>query len=216
MPSSPAPDVSLRARDVAVRPRDAASLAIVRTAGRAAEVLLGRRASAHAFLPDVYVFPGGGVQPEDRRVEALEPFPEHERAGMRPSGSRALAQALAAAAARETHEETGLVFGRIDRRGLRPALGGFRYLGRAITPASSPIRFHARFFVVEGAHAAGELAGSGELLDLRWVRIEDALAMPLLDVTGIMVREIARRLAGAPPRRPFVHYRGDQVCVRHE
>ena len=58
-----------------------------------------------------------------------------------------LAQALAVAAARELEEETGLSLG------SPPDLSGLDYLCRAITPPESPIRFNARFFIVD--------AGSG-------------------------------------------------------
>jgi len=216
MPSNHGLDASTGVRSAIVRPRDAASLLILRGSGRETRILLGRRAPRHAFMPDVYVFPGGGVQRSDRTARPLQPLPQAECGQMRPDTSQVLAQALATAAARETHEETGLLFGRDGAHGFRPALDRFRYLGRAITPVFSPIRFHARFFIVDAEHAEGELGGSGELLDLRWVRIDEALAMPVVDVTEIMLRELARRIRGAEPRRPFVHYRGEEVLVRNE
>ncbi len=51
-----------------VRPRDAATLIIVRRDGRHPRVLMGRRASSHAFMPNKFVFPGGRVDPGDSRI----------------------------------------------------------------------------------------------------------------------------------------------------
>jgi len=45
-----------------VRPSDAASLVLIRNRAAHAEVLMGKRARRHRFLPDVYVFPGGRVE----------------------------------------------------------------------------------------------------------------------------------------------------------
>jgi 8-oxo-dGTP pyrophosphatase MutT (NUDIX family) len=59
--------------------------------------------------------------------------------------------------------------------GLAPDLRHLDYLGRAITPPDSPIRFHARFLVADAEHARGELGGSGELLNLHWLAIDEAV-----------------------------------------
>ena len=52
-----------------VRPRDAASLVILRQRKGGTEVLLGRRASRHRFMPNVFVFPGGRVDNADRNAD---------------------------------------------------------------------------------------------------------------------------------------------------
>src|SRR2546430_16826219 len=44
-----------------MRPRDAATLILVRQRGKVPEVLLGCRDAKHAFMPNRYVFPGGRV-----------------------------------------------------------------------------------------------------------------------------------------------------------
>ena len=88
-------------------------------------------------------------------------------------GNAAVATALATAAVRETWEETGVMiaapgdvgpapgatFDEMQRRGVAPALGRLVYLGRAITPARHPIRFHARFFLTLVGHGRGGLHG---------------------------------------------------------
>ncbi|HUF44051.1 MAG TPA: NUDIX hydrolase, partial [Aestuariivirgaceae bacterium] len=47
--------------DPAIRPRDAATLIILRRDGAKTRVLMGKRHSDHAFMPGKYVFPGGRV-----------------------------------------------------------------------------------------------------------------------------------------------------------
>ena len=51
-----------------MRPRDAATLILVRMKGKTPEVLMGCRAAAHAFMPNRYVFPGGRVDRADAHV----------------------------------------------------------------------------------------------------------------------------------------------------
>src|SRR3546814_11957425 len=49
-----------------VRPQDAASLILLRRGPGGPEVLMGRRAGGHRFLPNVYAFPGGRLGSSDR------------------------------------------------------------------------------------------------------------------------------------------------------
>jgi 8-oxo-dGTP pyrophosphatase MutT (NUDIX family) len=161
-------------------------------------------------MPNVYVFPGGRVEPGDatRIVTRRLPPAVARRLGRRASPARA--QALAVAALRETWEETGLIFGERHGEDLRPDLSRLEYLGRAITPARNPIRYHARFLRARFEDAAGRLAGNGELLDLEWYPIEDARTLPIIDVTDSVLAELLARLRGRPPRDLFVRYRGAQ------
>jgi len=198
------------------RPRDAASLILHRPGAHGAEVLMGRRATRHRFMPDVYVFPGGRLDPADAGIVPLRPLRPEVVARFAGVCTPRRAQALAVAAVREAHEETGLLLGKLDASGLRPDLGGLDVLARAITPSASPIRFHARFFIAEGGTARGALGGSGELLDLHWVPLAEALKLPLADVTEFMLGEIGRRLAAArlDGAVPLWGYRRGSVRVR--
>ena len=45
-----------------VRPRDAATLVVVRSGARGSLCLMGRRHADSEFLPGYYVFPGGAVE----------------------------------------------------------------------------------------------------------------------------------------------------------
>ena len=52
----------------APKPKDAATLLIVRRDGPVPRVLMGQRSRGHAFMPDKWVFPGGRIHPSDFRV----------------------------------------------------------------------------------------------------------------------------------------------------
>jgi len=193
-----------------VRPRDAATLIIVRGG---TEVLLGVRNARHVFMPHRYVFPGGGVDPGDARV----PCPIALQAGvmgqLTRSVSAARARALAMAAVRETFEETGLILGhRIEnpprtrsehwrlffQRGFVPALDKLGYFARAITPPGMVRRFDARFFTVDARHMSGEVRGNGELGDLRWVHLTEAPELPLAPITELVLGLLTSYLPEVP------------------
>ena len=203
------------------RPRDAASLLIWRAQAQGLEVLMGRRGSRARFVPGVYVFPGGVLEPRDRMVSArLGAHPFFLSPGL--DGNPSLARALACAAVREVHEETGLQLrasvqtvadGRTDP-GALPDLSALRFLGRAITPTNSRMRFHARFFAAPAASFAGELAGDGELSDLQWVSLDNPARLPMVDVTELMLSELAQQLSGAPHQPALLSYSGDKPRLR--
>ncbi len=200
-----------------VHPRDAASLVILRHRANGPEVLMGRRHSKHRFMPDVYVFPGGRLDRADYRTRLSSALRPEVAETLERHWSRDKSRGLAVAAARETFEESGLVFGAVNQGRLEPNLESFDYIARAITPADNPIRFHARFFLTDVETASGEVRDSMELQDLKWLAIEDALAMPLVDVTEFVLQEITRRLGGwRPPGVPLFYFSGGATCIRYE
>ena len=150
-------------------PRPAASLLILRPAPDT-QILMGMRGAGHKFMPNRLVFPGGAVDDEDHHAPVATPMPERVHARIARGAEGSLAHAIGVAAARELWEETGLTLGE------PPSLHGFDYLCRAITPPNSPIRFDARFLIVDEAHVGGTLEGSGELENLRWIGVEEVLA----------------------------------------
>lgn len=217
-----------------VRPVDAAGLVLIRDGRHGPEVLLGRRHRRVAFLPDIYVFPGGRVDPEDSRPSGFaERFAAGLEAQLVRSCTRRPPAAFPRAALRETLEETGLMLGRqaaapkaadlpppwrqFAERGLAPAFDALDLICRAITPAASHRRYNTRFFLADGAAAQGELAGNGELEDINWFPIPETARLGLVDVTQVVLAEALRRwrqraLAGTPA--PLLTYRGDVVRVR--
>lgn len=151
---------------------------------------MGRRAARHRFVPHHYVFPGGRVDRADYDVVPRSPLRAPVLHKLCESCDRRLARALAVTAVRETWEETGLVLGTLREGSLLPDLQYLDYVLRAITPAQSPLRFHARFFLVEARHLSGTLLGNGELLDLAWRPVAECLRLPIVDVTEFFLRRL--------------------------
>lgn len=106
------------APDPPSRPVAAATLVVLRPGpnGRGLEVLLLRRHESAAFVPGVYVFPGGVVDPDDSagrllaRADGVTSEEAAQRLGLPDGNPPALAYYLAAL--RETFEETGILLGR--------------------------------------------------------------------------------------------------------
>jgi 8-oxo-dGTP pyrophosphatase MutT (NUDIX family) len=178
-------------RSTLVRARHAASLIVLRH-GPPVGLLMGLRGAGHRFMPNRLVFPGGAVDRADSTAPIASPPQPHVMAMLQKAAKPRLAQAIAVAAARELTEETGLSLG------APPALAGLDYLGRLITPPPSPVRFNARFFVVDAAAVTGELAGSGELEDLRWYGLDEALALDLAFPTRLVIGLLQEWLAMSP------------------
>lgn len=122
------------------------------------------------------------------------------------------ASALLRAALREAQEESGWRWA--DASPPRLDASGLRYLGRAITPAQSPRRFHARFFAVPHTRMLQDPQVDGELLDLRWVDARNPERLPIIDVTEFMLAELQRALAGERKALPLLSYVNDVVRVR--
>jgi 8-oxo-dGTP pyrophosphatase MutT (NUDIX family) len=174
-------------------PQAAATVMIARQHAAGIELFMLRRSSRSAFMPDVFVFPGGRVEPGDRSADALR----------RLAGTAAAAGAGAAhvyAAARETFEECGLLFSTapvaahelaaartrlcggtqsfadmLDELRVRIDAGALRYFSRWITPPGEARRFDTRFFAARAPRAQVALADAGETHDGIWIAPRDAL-----------------------------------------
>ena len=97
------------------RPRDASTLILLRTDTGTPQVLMGRRSRKLAFMPGMYVFPGGRTERSDltapRTGQLHAGDADRLVKGMGKRGSLRRAEALVMAAIRETQEETGLLLG---------------------------------------------------------------------------------------------------------
>ena len=135
-----------------IKPRDAATLVLVRFDGPLPRILMGQRHEGHAFMPNKYVFPGGRCEAADGRLPVVsegEPVTLQKlklRMGAKPSHRKA--RGVLVAALRETFEETGLLAGRATANDA-PDLTGLIYFARAITPPGRSRRFDSRFFVAD-------------------------------------------------------------------
>ena len=214
-----------------LRPRDAATLVLVDRSDSALRVLMGRRHVGHKFMPGKFVFPGGAVDPADRRMAVAAPLDEvlvEKLLARTAHRSPGYARALALAAIRETFEETGLALGvtdhgappnppegawtRFAETGVFPTLEGLDFLARAITPPGRPRRFDARFFVADArwiAHRAdGVIHADAELTELVWVPLEEALKLEIPNITRSVLGDLAALGSGPLSlRRPRKFYR---------
>ncbi|MEZ5996383.1 MAG: NUDIX hydrolase [Hyphomonadaceae bacterium] len=194
-----------------VRPRDAATLILVRGAR---EVMMGQRSKGHVFMPDKWVFPGGGVDPGDAKAKAASELTAETEALLRKGGVvRRPPRAFALAAARETLEEAGLRLG--GERG--PELDKLAFVARAITPPYRPRRFDARFFLAdsEAVLADDRPVVGEELLHIRWFSLDEAEALDLPSITRFVLREVRARLAGERVQPPFLRWsRGAHTLER--
>ena len=214
-----------------LKPRDAATLIIVDRSGAAPKVLMGKRHGGHKFMPGKYVFPGGRLELEDRRMSAAGALDAEVEARLnarvrRPSS--AFARAIALAAIRETFEETGLVVGvddygapenpppgawsRFAATGVYPALDDIDFLCRAITPPQRPRRFDARFLVIDARFIVRRVEGvvhaDAELVDLVWTPLDKARELDLPIITHRALDDLAEALGGGlDKRRPRPFYR---------
>jgi 8-oxo-dGTP pyrophosphatase MutT (NUDIX family) len=205
----------------AVRPRDAATLIVLRRDGPTPRVLMGRRHGGHSFMPDKWVFPGGRIDPSDFRAPVAAELRPEVAAQLAEAGPPRRTRALALAAIRETFEETGLLLaspGQHHRlvagpwrdflaQGALPDLSALDYIARAVTPPMVPKRYDARFFMADAAHLVSleRQPDCGELDEIAWFELADALALDLPTVTEMVLKEIPLRLVDAG--RPIPDWR---------
>jgi 8-oxo-dGTP pyrophosphatase MutT (NUDIX family) len=218
------------APDAPPAPRDAASLILVRRDGPAPRVLMGQRGAGARFMPSKVVFPGGAIDPGDLALAPTEPLPALCARRLAEAAPPGLGRALALAAVRETFEETGLAIGAPDpgavarapaappvwraflARGLRPALDRLRFVFRAVTPPTRPVRFDARFFLADAAEVAGDpddFSGAApELSRLQWITLAEARGLDLPFITAVVLAEVELRLGDDDPgARPAPYFR---------
>lgn len=206
------------------RPKDASTLILIDRKAGQPKLLMGKRARGHDFMPDKYVFPGGRVDPQDGRV----PTASELRAGTRKDlvfKAYRRPESFPLAAIRETFEETGLLLGRNTpvgfsgtsswkdyfEAGAVPCLQNLRFVGRAVTPPYRPKRFDARFFMAEAEDVLIDdrpALASAELVDVRWVDLDEAMELDLPSVTRFMIGEVAEILKSpeSPVKPAFLRW----------
>jgi 8-oxo-dGTP pyrophosphatase MutT (NUDIX family) len=201
----------------AVRPKNAATMILIRRDAAQPRVLMGRRNNRHTFMPGMWVFPGGRVDRADHSVptaselrpEVARVFEAHGRPG----------RALALAAVRETWEEAGLLMARpapgrpgagpwreFLAQGALPDLAALDLVARAITPSSIAKRFDTWFLMAEADRLLSleRQPDCGELDEIAWVEFGEALKLEVPNITRFVLGEAAARLEDPDRPRPYL------------
>ncbi len=202
-----------------MRPKDAATLILVRHDGPEPRLLMGRRAEGHVFMASKWVFPGGRVDPADARAPFAADLRPEVAAELEKSATPTRARALALAAVRETFEEAGLLLAReapprpasgawraFVQRGALPDLSALSYVARAVTPPGRARRFDARFFLAEADRLLSlEPADlDRELDEIAWIAPSETTDFDLPAITRFVVDEVGKRLEDPARPIPFV------------
>lgn len=213
-----------------VTPRDAATLIILNhNSGVEPQVLMGRRNRGHDFMPGKWVFPGGRLDRSDYHAPFASDLRPEVAARLGKTAPLHRARALALAAIRETFEETGLLLAKpaavrpikgpwreFLAQGALPDLAGLDFVARAVTPAASPKRFDARFFLARADSLISQerQADCGELDEIAWVDLSASLDLDLPSVTRFVLKEIPDRLANPGRAAPSLRFiRGRQQLI---
>lgn len=185
-------------------------------------------------MPGIYVYPGGRVGREDHLgsgyAERFPPPPVDIDLGTKRRWPAFLRAAL-----RETFEETGLMLAHplspdaqdsqaddiqtpwdsFFQAGAAPDFEAARLIARAITPPTSPIRFHNRFFLADGRHLLGTIKGDGELDDIGWVPLSEALRLPMAGIgTHVLSEALGQWHKPKPARSALFRWVGNQMRPR--
>lgn len=106
--AGPAQEI-LAGHQAPAKPRDAATVMLLRSRPAGLEVYMLRRKATMAFAPGAYVFPGGSVDARDADEQVAWTGPDASEWGRIFDAPPSLARALVCAAVRETFEESGVL-----------------------------------------------------------------------------------------------------------
>jgi 8-oxo-dGTP pyrophosphatase MutT (NUDIX family) len=206
---------------VAVAPRPAATVVLLRDGRHGPEAYLQRRPMGMGFAGGLWVFPGGRVDEADR-----DPVVDASWGGPAPAAWAELlglpvgeARGQVVAACRETLEEAGLLLATpaagadelaaargellagvagfaelLARLGVRLDSGRLRYWAWWVTPEEEPRRYDTRFFVAGLPDDAAVTAHLAEAEGERWLPPGEAAAdqsLPMLPPTRYTLRDLA-------------------------
>jgi 8-oxo-dGTP pyrophosphatase MutT (NUDIX family) len=214
----------------AVRPKNAATVMIIRRDGPKPRVLMGRRHGGHSFMPDRWVFPGGRIDRADYRAPSANDLKPDVAATFDAHLPAGRGRALALAAVRETWEEAGLLLARPAP--TRPAAGPWRsfveqgaladlealdVIARAITPPAVGKRFDTWFLLADAERLISleRQADCGELEEIAWVDFDEAQGLPLPTVTRMMIKEAGARMTDPARPKPFIRFRTGAMRPEH-
>jgi 8-oxo-dGTP pyrophosphatase MutT (NUDIX family) len=206
---------------MAVAPRAAATVVLLRDGREGLEAYLQRRPVAMGFAGGLWVFPGGRVDAADRdpRVDVRWAGPSPGEWARRLGLGVDEARGHVVAACRETLEEAGVLLatpapgpaetaearkellagegtfaGVLARLGVRLDTGRLRYWAWWVTPEEEPRRYDTRFFVAGVPAGVAVTAHLAEAERERWLPPAVAAAdqaMPMLPPTRYSLRDLA-------------------------
>jgi recombination protein RecT len=183
----------------------AATVLLLRDGEQGLEVLMTRRSMQASFAPGAYVFPGGGIEPDDEKFASNAPLERMENAQSAhqfiASRSTQSQQHItwALAAIRESFEELGIVLAKdsshawikqaqinaLDRssnfytqmqtKGFQLAADEVYLLAHWITDRDMPKRFEVPFLIARMPAGQTPKADEKEQFAPEWVRPQDAL-----------------------------------------
>ena len=201
-----------------LKPRDAATLIIVDRSGAQPKVLLGKRHAGLKFMAGKLVFPGGRMEPGDKKMPvasdldaACRHAADAQRAPPEPrQGARAGARGdprdlrgdrpAARQARRGRAAGAGRAVAGVRRRAASCRTSAqLHFIVRAITPPRRPRRFDARFFAADASAIAhridGKVGPDSELVELVWLPIAEAKKHDLPTITQVALDELEARVA---------------------
>lgn len=212
--------------------RDAATVVLLRHDTAEPSVLMGQRGKTAVFMPNKFVFPGGGLDPADAEITLSGLPAEACMARLRNGADDRKAKGLLAAAIREVWEETGHPLANKAQepvagdhpdgwreffaQGYLPDAQGLTYVFRAITPPGRPRRFDARFFLGDADLIEGDLddfsRAQDELGHLQWIPLSETRKFDLPFITEVVLAEVQNRIEnpGQDHPVPFFSHDGDR------
>lgn len=214
----------------AVRPRNAATLIIVRRDRKKPQVLMGKRNSGHDFMPNLWVFPGGRIDRSDWRAPYATDLSPVTAGKFEAHIPLAKGRALGLAAIRETFEEAGLLLARPTpgrpaagpwreflAQGAAPDLGALEIVARAVTPPMLAKRFDTWFLMADAERLVSleRQPDCGELEEIAWVDFDEAAALPLPSVTRMVISEAVKRLEEPGRPQPFMRFQAKGTRMSH-
>jgi 8-oxo-dGTP pyrophosphatase MutT (NUDIX family) len=137
--------------------RPAATVILLRGAGKSLEVLLVKRTPRARFMGGVWVFPGGAVDREDALGDP----------GTAAAHEGIEGHAVRNAALRELREEAGIELADAEE---------LTEFSRWITPSAVPVRFDTHFFLARLPDGQEPRVDGQECVDQRWLTPRGALA----------------------------------------
>jgi glyoxylase-like metal-dependent hydrolase (beta-lactamase superfamily II)/8-oxo-dGTP pyrophosphatase MutT (NUDIX family) len=176
-----------------MKPRPAATLALLRDTAEGTQVLMLQRTPSAVFLGGAYVFPGGSLDTADtdprllarvRNLPAETPSIDYwvaairecfEEAGILLACDDDGAPIAAERAARLAQDRSRPFIELLESEDLYIPAGELAYIGHWVTAPKRPRRFDTRFFAAIAPHGQAGLHDSLEMVDTLWISPREAL-----------------------------------------